>query len=120
MTIINRDNAEHYKWGENCDAWHLLRTRRLSGVEERVPPGDSETPHYHRYATQLFYLLQGKVNFTLATDSFVMRPGESVHVMPGVVHQLENIGDDDAVLLVVSSPESHSDRFEAHQRRSEG
>lgn len=117
MSVINRDNVEHYKWGKNCDAWHLLRTRRLSIVEERVPPGDSETPHYHRYATQLFYLLQGRVRFSLATETVNMSPGDSVHVMPGVVHQLENTGDTDAVLLVVSSPESHSDRFEAHQRQ---
>lgn len=117
MSVINRDNAEHYKWGKNCDAWHMLRTRRLSIVEERVPPGDSETPHYHRYATQLFYLLQGRVRFSLATETVNMSPGDSVHVMPGVVHQLENTGDTDAVLLVVSSPESHSDRFEAHQRQ---
>lgn len=116
MSIINRNNADHYKWGKECDAWHLLSTRRLSVIEERVPPGDSETPHYHRYATQLFYLLEGKVSFSLATDTFEMKPGESVHVMPGVIHKLENIGDGDAVVLVVSSPESHSDRYEAHQR----
>ncbi len=119
MSVIKRANAEHYKWGKNCDAWHLLSTRRLSVIEERVPPGDAETPHYHRYATQLFYLLEGKVSFTLGPDTFDMVPGESVHVMPGVVHKLENLGEHDAVLLVISSPESHSDRYQAHQRGGE-
>lgn len=118
MKCINRDNAEHYKWGKNCDAWHLLSTRRLSVIEELMPPGAAEEPHYHRYATQLFYLLEGRIRFTLATETTEMTPGEAVHVLPGVVHKLENIGDSDAVLLVVSSPESHSDRYEAHQRRA--
>lgn len=116
MGIINRGNAEHYCWGENSEAWHLLRTRRLSVIEERIPPGDSETPHYHRYATQLFYLLAGEVRFKHATETLQLRPGDTVHVMPGVVHSLENTGTDDAVLLVVSNPESHSDRFEARDR----
>lgn len=116
MNIINRKTAEHYKWGNDSDAWQLLSTRRLSVIEERMPPGDAEKPHYHRYATQLFYLLEGKISFSLATDTFEMNPGDSVHVSPGVIHKLENIGDADAVLLVVSSPESHSDRYEAHQR----
>lgn len=114
--IISRSNAGHYKWGKNCDAWHLLSTRRLSVIEERVPPGDEEAPHYHRYATQLFYLLQGQIRFTHATEVFDMQPGEAVHVLPGVLHKLENLGDEDAVLLVVSSPESHSDRYEPHKR----
>ncbi len=118
MAIINRNSSEHYKWGNNCDAWHLLRTRRLSVIEERVPPGDSEAPHYHRYATQLFYLLEGQVRFSHATEVHEMRPGDAVHVMPGVVHSLENTGDSDAVLLVVSSPESHSDRYEAPAPRN--
>lgn len=116
MGIINRDNAEHYTWGSNCDAWHLLQTRRLSVIEERVPPGGVETPHYHRYATQLFYLLAGQVRFKHATDTLNLKPGDAVHVLPGVVHSLENTGDGDAVLLVISNPESHSDRYEARDR----
>lgn len=117
MSVINRKNAEHYKWGDNCDAWHLLKTRRLSVVEERVPAGQAEKPHYHRYSTQLFYLLEGRVRFTLGADKLDLGPGDAVHVMPGAIHQLENTGDTDAVLVVVSSPESHSDRYEAPSRK---
>lgn len=118
MAVINRKNSDHYKWGNNCDAWHLLQTRRLSVIEERIPPGDSEEPHYHRYATQLFYLLEGRIRFTHATENYQMQPGDAVHVVPGVVHSVENIGDSDAVLLVVSSPESHSDRYPAPAPRA--
>ncbi len=118
MGIVNRDNAEHYTWGSNCDAWHLLQTRRLSVIEERVPPGSSESPHYHRYATQLFYLLAGNVRFRHATETLELGPGDAVHVPPGVVHSLENTGSSEAVLLVVSNPESHSDRYEARGRET--
>ncbi len=117
MTVINRKNAEHYKWGKGCDAWHLLKSRRLSVVEERVPAGESEKPHYHRYSTQLFYLLEGQVRFSLGAEVLDLKPGDSVRVKPGVIHLLENPGESDAVLLVISNPESHSDRYEAHPKK---
>lgn len=117
MSIINRKNADHYKWGDNCDAWHLLKTRRISVVEERVPPGGVEQPHYHRYSTQLFYLLEGQVRFTLGAEVLDLTAGDAVHVPPGVIHQLENTGKLNALLLVTSSPESHSDRYDTHANR---
>ncbi|MBT8062610.1 MAG: cupin domain-containing protein [Gammaproteobacteria bacterium] len=116
MSIINRKNAEHYRWGGNCDAWHLLKTRRMSVVEERVPRGGAEKAHYHRYSTQLFYLLAGSVRFSLGAEILNLQPGDAVHVSPGVIHMLENTGDTDAVLLVMSNPESHSDRYDVHPK----
>ena len=116
MSVINRKNAEHYQWGVNCDAWHLLKTRRMSVVEERVPPGGVEKAHYHRYSTQLFYLLEGQVRFTLGAETLDLQRGDAVHVMPGIIHKLENTGDADAVLLVMSNPESHSDRYETRPK----
>ena len=35
---ISRDNAEHYRWGHECDGWHLVKDKNLSVIEEFMPP----------------------------------------------------------------------------------
>lgn len=54
---VNRGNAEHYRWGADCDAWHLVKDAELSVIEECMPPGTAETLHYHQRAQQFFYVL---------------------------------------------------------------
>ena len=39
---ISRENAEHYRWGVDCDGWHLVRDKNLSVIEEFMPPGAAE------------------------------------------------------------------------------
>ncbi len=43
--VIERENAEHYSWGDICEGWHLLKADALSVIEERIPPGGSEVRH---------------------------------------------------------------------------
>jgi len=59
MNVISKDNAEHYKWGEVCDGWHLVKSQNLSVIQELVPPGCSEVQHYHKRSEQFFYILSG-------------------------------------------------------------
>ena len=44
---VSRENAEHYRWGVDCDGWHLVKDRQLSVIEEFMPPGAAEVRHYH-------------------------------------------------------------------------
>jgi hypothetical protein len=37
--IKSTENAENYKWGNNCDGWHLLKSDSLSVIQERMPAG---------------------------------------------------------------------------------
>ena len=59
MNIVNTSNVDHYKWGKDCDGWHLLRSQGLSVIEERVPPGEKEERHCHTESQQFFYILSG-------------------------------------------------------------
>ena len=59
--VVSKNYAEHYKWGNNCDGWHLLKTGELSIIQEEVPPGESEVKHYHNKSKQFFYVLEGKL-----------------------------------------------------------
>jgi len=108
--ITSTDNAEHYTWGANCDGWHLLRSDRLTVIEERMPPGTSEQMHYHQNAQQVFYVLSGIATFEIEGELKSVNARQSVHIPKGVKHCILNNNDEDLHFLVISEPKSHGDR----------
>ena len=113
MSVVNTGNSAHYVWGAGCDGWKLLDGADLSVIEERVPPGASESRHRHVHARQFFYVLSGEATFEMQGAVPRLRAGEGVHVPPGAAHQLRNDSALDIRFLVVSAPRSHGDRSEA-------
>jgi mannose-6-phosphate isomerase-like protein (cupin superfamily) len=115
-SAISSANAEHYTWGgpnrDLCDGWHLLRAPELSIIEESMPPGTSETRHYHRHARQFFYVLEGTLTMEVSGAEFVLQAGQGMEIDPGASHQAINRGYSAARFLVTSQPPSHGDRVE--------
>ncbi|MEP7144142.1 MAG: cupin domain-containing protein [Ferruginibacter sp.] len=109
--IISVKNAEHYVWGNGSDGWHLLKNEDLSVIEERMEPGTSEVLHFHKKAQQLFYILSGEAGFESGQTLIHLGAGETVHVPPGIPHRIFNNCDEDLRFIVISSPESHGDRW---------
>lgn len=110
---IDETNAEHYRWGEGCDGWHLLKTDGLSVIKERVPPGRGETRHFHRAARQFFYILAGEAMIEIEGAGHRLSAGQGIEVPPGSRHLFRNDSEADVIFLVISSPKSHGDRVEA-------
>ncbi len=110
MSVINRENAEHYRWGAGCDGWLLVSNDHLSVIEERIPPGLGEVPHFHERARQLFYVLSGRLVIELQGTTEHLEGGDSLEVVPRAVHRVHNPFDEEAVFLVISSPTTTGDR----------
>jgi mannose-6-phosphate isomerase-like protein (cupin superfamily) len=108
--INSTENTEHYKWGDNCDGWPLLRSDSLSEIEERMPPGTSEQLHYHERAQQVFYILSGTASFEVEGEEKTVQAGQSIHVQPKTKHRILNNGDVDLHFLVISEPKTQGDR----------
>ncbi|HSD39579.1 MAG TPA: cupin domain-containing protein [Rhodocyclaceae bacterium] len=108
--VRSRGNAEHYTWGEGCDGWHLLKSDALSVIEERVPPGKSESRHFHSHAQQCFYVVAGEAVIELAGQEFVLCAGESLVVPALAPHQFFNRSVSDVRFLVISQPAMRGDR----------
>jgi quercetin dioxygenase-like cupin family protein len=47
---------------------------------------DGARAHYHRRATELYYVLEGEGTVLLDGVEHPVRPGSIVHIPPGVVH----------------------------------
>lgn len=107
---VSRDNAEHYRWGDNCDAWYLVKDPQLHVIEEFMPPGAAEIRHHHTQAQQFFYILAGEVIMEIEGETTLIRAGSGIRVMPGKRHQVRNPSSTVARILVISHPPSHGDR----------
>ncbi|MGA2644087.1 MAG: cupin domain-containing protein [Candidatus Sulfotelmatobacter sp.] len=110
-STVSRDNAEHYRWGNDCDGWHLVKDANLSVIEEFLPSGASEVRHFHEKAQQFFYILSGDVRMDVEGRTVLLSAGNGIRVLPGHRHQISNPSSRAARFLVISQPASHGDRI---------
>ncbi len=77
----------------------------FSLMERELPPsGRKPPPHIHTSCEEAFYVLDGEVEFSLDSTSFLGRPGSFVLVPGGVAHTFGNAGTTPARLLIIHSP----------------
>ncbi|MGB8580312.1 MAG: cupin domain-containing protein [Candidatus Sulfotelmatobacter sp.] len=107
---VSRANAEHYRWGDDCDGWHLVKDANLSVIEELLPSGASEVRHYHQKAQQFFYVLSGEVMMDVEGRNTLLGAGSGIRILPGARHQISNPSSGPVRFLVISQPPSHGDR----------
>ncbi len=113
MTIVSVENSEHYKWGDGCDGWHLVKTSSLSIIRERGPDGREEIRHFHERSEQFFFVLEGIAFIDVDGVVYEVQSMQGIHIEPGIPHKLRNIHDDDLPFVVTSTPPSHGDRVES-------
>ncbi|CAH0121378.1 MULTISPECIES: cupin domain-containing protein [unclassified Paenibacillus] len=111
--IVHKNNAEHYRWGNMCDGWHLVKDANLSVIYENMPPQTEEVRHYHTKSRQFFFVLDGVATMEVDGKIYEIRAREGIEVAPNVPHQMMNRSEETIEFLVVSQPRSHGDRIEA-------
>jgi|SRR5579862_7020361 len=110
--VVSRENAEHHRWGVDCDGWNLVKDKPLSVIEEFMPPGSAEIRHYHERCQQFFYILTGEVLMEIDGENMLIPAGSGVRILPGARHQIRNPSSSPVRFLVVSQPDSRDDRIE--------
>ena len=110
MSLIEKDNAEHYTWGGMCEGWHLVRTDTHNIIEERIPPGGSESRHRHQKARQFFYVLKGILSFEIDGKELDLSPRQGIEIKASIPHSVLNRSTGDAEFLLFSTPPSQGDR----------
>lgn len=116
---VNKSIVEHYKWGNNCDGWHLLKSRGLSIIEERMPSGTSEVLHYHEVAEQFFLILKGRATFIYNDQRMEVSERSGIYIAPKVVHRIINEESKDLEFVVISRPSTRGDRIEKDNIKKE-
>ncbi|MSR07138.1 MAG: cupin domain-containing protein [Gemmatimonadetes bacterium] len=91
-------------WGYEL-VW--ARTDRYVGKILHIEPGQVLSLQYHNKKDETIHVLKGEIIFRVKVGEELterrMRPGESYHIAPPTVHQMEAVTAAD--LLEVSTPE---------------
>lgn len=109
--FINKENSEHYIWGENCDSWVLQDGENLSIKQEKMPSNTSETLHFHKNAQQFFYVLKGKATFYIDEEKIEVPEKNGISIQPLQKHFISNETSEDLEFLVISNPSTNNDRI---------
>ena len=88
LKTLVRHEGEVPRERSTCGWRDRLISRENSGVVAWVHAVDIESAreHYHKRATELYYVLEGEGVVVLDGTEHAVRKGSLVHIPPGVVH----------------------------------
>ena len=105
---VRPDEGTEYRFGPNR---LLLKIGAEAGanlanmfVSSFPPGGGNPLLHVHNSYEEMFYVLEGEIEYRLGQESVRAGVGGSVFVPPGTPHKFENVGSGQAVHVVVVSP----------------
>jgi mannose-6-phosphate isomerase-like protein (cupin superfamily) len=79
-----------------------LSEGRLTLVEDRLKPGFFLARHHHKKMIEVFYVLEGMVEFTFDDETVAATQGTTLNVPPNVWHEVRS--PEGAKLLTIFSP----------------
>ncbi len=76
-----------------------------------LPPGYESGVHYHERQEETYFVHRGRVEFRFGDGrTFELGPGGVARVDPAMPRGMTNIGDDDAVIVVVGGKDGYVGR----------
>ena len=58
---------------------------------------------------EVYYLLQGQAQLTVANETRIVGPGDTVVIPPCAHHKIVNLGTTDVVMIVACAPAWHEE-----------
>ncbi len=112
MEKISKKNAEHYRWGNNCDGWRLLNLPETGIIQESMPPATSEKEHHHKIAEQFCFIPEGQASIEADGKIYSLKKYEGIEIKPGINHRFFNSSDKTVEFIVSSVPSALNDRYD--------
>ena len=103
--VVLPGQGKNYNWSKDhvyVKSSHELSEGRVTLVEDTLKPGFLLARHHHKKMIEIFYVLQGSVEFRFDDETVIAIPGTTISVPPGVRHEVECL--DGAKLLTIFSP----------------
>jgi mannose-6-phosphate isomerase-like protein (cupin superfamily) len=102
---------------EMGDGYGFRKIRRAVGVTAFgmnaivIPPGYASGVHYHEEQEETYFVHQGRVQFRFGDgNTLVLDPGGVVRVDAGTHRAFKNVGEDDAIVIVVGGKDGYVGR----------
>src|SRR5262249_9338070 len=103
--IVLPGQGKSYNWSKD----HIfvkstldLSEGRVTLVEDRLKPGFFLARHHHKKMIEIFYVLEGVVEFKFDDETVTAEPGTTLNVPPDVWHEVSSAHG--AKLLTIFSP----------------
>ena len=87
-------------------------TKHTSMFEWTIPPGFATGLHVHRVQEETFYVLDGECDWQVGDELVRATPGTYLFLPPGVPHNIANVSDNPARVLMTVSPPGHEHYFD--------
>jgi len=87
-------------------------TKHTSMFDWTIPPRFATGLHVHRVQEETFYVLEGECAWWLGEKMIRAIPGTYLFIPPGVPHNITNVCDKPARVLMTVSPPGHEHYFE--------
>ena len=79
-------------------------------AEATVPVGVETLLHKHHKSEELYHIIEGEGSMVLGDEKINVIPGDTVCILPGVAHKIQNTGEVTLkILCCCSPPYSHDD-----------
>jgi quercetin dioxygenase-like cupin family protein len=105
QSIVRAGEGKSYDWSKDrvCVKSTLdLSSGRVTIVEDTLKPGFALARHHHKKMIEIFYVLEGSVEFVFDDERLVATVGTTLNVPPNVWHEVKSV--DGAKLLTIFSP----------------
>ena len=92
---------------------------RYTIQDELWHPGFDVPPHFHKEHAEVFYLMDGQVEWTVGGETHLMSAGDLVYIPANTVHSVHVVGNKDAHMLFIYQPggyEHYEDREESYSK----
>jgi transcriptional regulator with XRE-family HTH domain len=86
-----------------------LSDQRLSALLLRIPPRGRRS-HPRHQGEELQHCLEGALAATIHGKHYRLKPGDTLHFKSDLPHSWSNVGEDEAVVLVICAPPLHVGR----------
>jgi quercetin dioxygenase-like cupin family protein len=87
-------------------------TKHTSMFDWTIPAGFATGRHVHQVQEETFYLLEGECVWHVDDEAIRATPGTYLFIPPGVPHNITNVSDKPARVLMTVSPPGHEHYFE--------
>jgi quercetin dioxygenase-like cupin family protein len=75
----------------------------ISVLRMLLHPQHSGRKHRHPNADEVLYLIRGQVRVHAGQETQALQPGDSLSIPAGLVHQIENVGSENAEMTIAYS-----------------
>ncbi len=88
--IVLQGQGENYNYSQD-HCFIKVSSRDTNGelcmVEDTLKPGFHLGRHHHKIMTEVFYILEGEVEFIFDDGKVLSKPGDTITVPPGIWHE---------------------------------